>query len=91
MDTLESEEDRDKKRKLGTCEGKLTKPSEDALFFRKDIIDALKRSEEKRRKDGKVSTENLGFSRSTDPRDELNHCENGRRTDTSKSVKESRI
>ena len=31
MDTLESEEDREKKRKLEeTCEGKLTRPSEDA-------------------------------------------------------------
>ena len=48
MDTLESEEDREKKRKLEeTCEGKLTRPSEDALFLRKEIIDALKRSDEK--------------------------------------------
>ena len=28
-------------------EGKLTRPSEDALFSRKEIIDALKRSDEK--------------------------------------------
>ena len=28
-------------------EGKLTRPSDDALFLRKEIIDALKRSEEK--------------------------------------------
>ena len=48
MDTLESEEDREKKRKLvETCEGKLTRPSEDAMFLRKEIIDALKRSDEK--------------------------------------------
>ena len=34
-------------------ESKLTRPSEDALFLKKEIIDALKRSEEKkRRKDG---------------------------------------
>ena len=29
------------------CEGKLTSPSEDAMFLRKEIIDALKRSDEK--------------------------------------------
>ena len=35
-------------------ESKLTRPSEDALFEKKEIIDALKRSEEKkRRKDEK--------------------------------------
>ena len=64
MDTLESEEHREKKRKLEeTCEGKLTRPSEDAMFLRKEIIDAFKRSDEKngqllkenRRKDGNVS------------------------------------
>ena len=33
MDTLESEENREKKGKLEeTCEGKLTRPSEDAMF-----------------------------------------------------------
>ena len=48
MDTLESEENREKKRKLEvTCEGELTRPSEDAMFLRKEIIDALKRSDEK--------------------------------------------
>ena len=48
MDTLESEEDREKRRKLDeVSEGKLTRPSEDALFLRKEIIDAVKRSEEK--------------------------------------------
>ena len=36
MDTLESEEDRDNKRKLAeVSEGKLTRPSEDALFLKK--------------------------------------------------------
>ena len=45
MDTLESEENREKKRKLEeTCEGKLTRPSEDAMFLREEIIDAFKRS-----------------------------------------------
>ena len=38
MDTLESEEDREMKRELEeTCEGKLTRPSEDAMFFRREI------------------------------------------------------
>ena len=46
MDTLESEEDRDKKRKLAeVSEGKLTRESEDALFLKKEIIDTLKKSE----------------------------------------------
>ena len=55
-------------------ESKLSRPSEDALFLKKEIIDALKRSEEKkRRKDGQLSTKNLGFSRSTITRDELIH------------------
>ena len=48
MDTLESEEDREKQRKLDELsEGKLTRRSEDALFLRKEIIEALKRSDEK--------------------------------------------
>ena len=48
MDTLESQEERDKKRKLAeVSEGKLTRPSEDALFSKKEIIDAPERSEEK--------------------------------------------
>ena len=38
--------DRNKKQ-LQVSEGKLTRPSEDALFLRKEIIDALKRSDEK--------------------------------------------
>ena len=29
------------------CEGKSTRPSEDAVFLRKEIIDALKRSDER--------------------------------------------
>ena len=39
---------------------KLTRPSEDVLFFRKEKIDALKRSDEKRRKDGQVSADSVG-------------------------------
>ena len=97
MDTLESEEDREKKRKLeDACEGKLTRPSEDAMFFRQEIIDALKTSDEKngklikenRRKDGTVSTTNLRYSRSTITRDELSHRENERRRDRYKQINE---
>ena len=47
MDTLESEEDREKKKLDDVSEGKLTRPSEVTLFLRKEFIDALKRSEEK--------------------------------------------
>ena len=45
MDTFESEEDREKLDEVS--EGKLTRPSEDALFLRVEIIDALKWSDEK--------------------------------------------
>ena len=56
MDTLESEEDREKKNKLEALrEGKLTRPSEDAIYLRKEIIDALERSDEK---NGKLLKEN---------------------------------
>ena len=50
MDTLESEEDRNQKRKLAeVSEGKLTRPSENALFLKKEeeIIDALKNDQRK--------------------------------------------
>ena len=44
LESLESEDEREKKRKL---EGKLTRPSDDAMFLRREIIDAIKRSNEK--------------------------------------------
>ena len=86
MDTLESEEDREKKRKLEeTCEGKLTRLSEDAMFLRREIIDALKGSDVKmesysRKTDEKMENfpQNLRFSRSTITWDELSHRENER-------------
>ena len=59
MDTHETEEDREKKRKLEEGkEGKMTKPNDDTLYLRKDIMKALKRSDEKmesysRKTDGK--------------------------------------
>ena len=88
LDTLESEEDREKKEKLEeTCKGKLTRPSEDAMFLRKEIIDALKRSDEKWKvTQGKPTkrwnifyTKNLRFSWSTITRDGLSHGEKERR------------
>ena len=48
MDSLESEDEREKKSKLEEMtEGKSTRPSEDAMFLRTEIIDAIKRSDEK--------------------------------------------
>ena len=48
MRSLESEDERtsadEKKRKL---EGTSTKPSEDAMYLRKEIIDAIRRTNEK--------------------------------------------
>ena len=53
--------------------------SEDALFLKKEIIGALKRSEENDEKMEKFLQQNLRFSRSTISRDELSHRENERR------------
>ena len=50
MDTHETEEDREMKRKLDEGkEGKATKPSDDMAHLRKDIMEALKKI---RRKNG---------------------------------------
>ena len=44
MDTYETKEDREKKRKLDEGkEGKMTKPSDDMAHLRKDIMEALKK------------------------------------------------
>ena len=46
MDSLESEDEREKKRKLGEMsEGKQTRTSDDAMFLRREIIDAIRRSD----------------------------------------------
>ena len=46
MDTHETEEDREKKRKLEEGkEGKMTKPNDDTVYLRRDIMEALKRSD----------------------------------------------
>ena len=48
MDTHETEEEREKKRKLEEGkEGKMTKPNDDTVYLRRDILEALKRSDEK--------------------------------------------
>ena len=48
MDTHETEEDREKKRKLEEGkEGTMTKPNDDTVYLRRDIMEALKRSDEK--------------------------------------------
>ena len=48
MDTHETEEDREKKRKLEAGkEGKARKPNDDMVYLKRDIMEALKRSDEK--------------------------------------------
>ena len=48
MDTHETEEDREKKRKLEEGkEGKATKPNDDMVYLKRDIMEALERSDEK--------------------------------------------
>ena len=47
-DTHETEEDKEKKRKLEEGkEGKATKPINDMVYLKRDIMEALKRSDEK--------------------------------------------
>ena len=48
MDTHETEEDREKKRKLEEGkEGKAMKSNDDMIYLKRDIMEALKRSDEK--------------------------------------------
>ena len=47
MDTQETEEDREKKRKFEGKEGKVLNPSDDAVYLRRDIMEAFKSSDEK--------------------------------------------
>ena len=48
MDTLETEEDREIKKKLEEGkDGKMMKPNDDTVYLRKDIMEALKRSDQK--------------------------------------------
>ena len=68
MDTHVTEEDREKKRKLEEGKkGKMTKPNDDTVYLRRDIMEALKRSDEKmdsysRKTDEKIES----YSRKTD-------------------------
>ena len=53
MDTQETEEDREKTRKFEERkEGKVLKPSGDAVYMRRDIMEAFTRSDEKMVKEG---------------------------------------
>ena len=47
MDTQETEEDREKSKFEEGKEGKVLKPSDDAAYLRRDIMEAFKRSDEK--------------------------------------------
>ena len=46
MDTHETEEEREKKRKLDEGKGKTTKPNEDMAHLKSDIMEAFKKSDE---------------------------------------------
>ena len=77
MDTLESEE-REKKRNLDeVSEGKLTRPSEDALFLRKEKSTFSKDQKKRTKKRWKSFYRKSRIQSGTAPRDGLNHCENG--------------
>ena len=84
-DTSETEEEREKKRKVEeTSKSKSMRTSEEPVFLQREIIDAIRKSEEKteiyqRSTHDKISEDNHGFSRNTAPWYELNHCENERR------------
>ena len=84
-DSSETKEEREKKRKLEeTSKGKSTRTSEESILPQREIIDAVSKSDEKmetlfkksRRKDGQISADNHGFSRSPTPWNEHKHCEN---------------
>ena len=68
MDTHETEEDREKKRKLEERkEGKMTKPNEDTVYLRRDFMEALRRSDEKMESYSRKTHEKMeNFSRKAD-------------------------
>ena len=68
MDTLETEEDREKKRKLDEGkEGKMTKPNEDMAYLKRDIMEALRRSDENMDSYSRKTDEKMEcYSRKTD-------------------------
>ena len=59
MDTHETDENREKKRKLEEGkEEKMTKPNDDTVYLRRDIMEALKRSDEKMESYSRKTDEN---------------------------------
>ena len=68
MDTQETEEDREKKRKLEEGkEGKMMKPSDDTVYLRRDVMEALKTSDEKMESYSRKADEKMeSFSRKAD-------------------------
>ena len=68
MDTHETEEDREKKRKLEEGkEGNATKPNDDMVYLKRDIMEALKRSDAKMDSYSRKTDEKMeSYSRKTD-------------------------
>ena len=68
MDTYETEEHREKKRKLDEGkEGKMTKPNEDMTHLKRDIMEALRKSDEKMDSYSRKTDEKMEcYSRKTD-------------------------
>ena len=68
MDTHETEEDREKKKKLDEGkERKMTKPNDDMAHLKRDIMEALKRSDEKMDSYSRKTDEKMEcYSRKTD-------------------------
>ena len=68
MDTHETEEDREKNRKLDEGkEGKMTKPNDDMAHLKRDIMEALRRSDEKMDSYSRKTDEKMEcYSRKTD-------------------------
>ena len=91
MDTHETEEDREKKRKLEEGkEGKATKPTDDMVYLKRDIMEALKRSNEKVDSYSKKTDEKMEcYSRETDENRKL--FKKDRKTNSINLMKESWI
>ena len=68
MDTHETDEDREKKRKLDEGkEGKMRKPNDDMAHLKRDIMEALRRSDEKMDSFSRKTDERMDdFSRKAD-------------------------
>ena len=83
-DTHETEEGREKKRKLEEGkEGQMTKPNDDTVYLRRDILVALKRLDEKLDSYSRKTDEKMeSYSRETDEKIESyskkNRRKNGR-------------